>query len=126
MDTADRDELYDLFQRALALPSAERGAFVARWMREAPALGRELAELVRQDARGGPLAAERLSLVAELAQELARDGAAGGPDPSSTRILEKLAKRTPEARYSILGELARGGMGRSSRCATRTSDAASR
>ena len=113
MSPSDRSAMYELFQQALALAGAERSAFVARLEREAPALGRELTELLEQDEHGGPLAAgsERASLVDVLMRELVRDGAPAA-DAATQRVLERLAGRTSAStRYAIRGELARGGMG---------------
>ena len=106
-------ELFALFSRACALPSADRAAFLAQLGRENPAAARELEELLAQEALGGPLPSapsKQRSLVESLVAALARTDDEGNT-PSSL-VLEKLAARTPAvSRYSILGELARGGMG---------------
>src|SRR5262245_19923721 len=112
MSTGERAELVDLFRRAVALPAAERESFLRELGRRDPAAARELAELLAQDERGGPLpsaASGRRSLLDSLVEELANEPA---PGSHSSVVLEQLAAHTPTlSRYSIQGEVARGGMG---------------
>jgi formylglycine-generating enzyme required for sulfatase activity/serine/threonine protein kinase len=106
--------LFELFERASALPAAERRSFLEGLERRDPAAARELGELLSEDQREGPLPGApsgRRSLVDALVAELAREGEAGA-DAVLHAVLQKLAARTPASlRYSLQGEVARGGMG---------------
>ena len=113
MSAGERPELFELFQRACALPAAERAAFLAELERTDPAAARELAELLRQDAQSGPVPDDpsaKRSLVGSIVEALERER--GQEEHAARVILEKLSTRTPTAsRYSVKGEVARGGMG---------------
>src|SRR5262245_38951324 len=114
MSRDERAELFEQFTRACALSEEARASFLAELARRDPGAARELAELVEQDRRGGPLPSapsEKRSLLDSIVAALARDGEPGA-DEASRIVLEKLAARaSASSRYAIQGELARGGMG---------------